>query len=470
MKRTWIILVTFFVLPLFVFSNAQAAVIDIQFGSAITWDPNSLPGSWADSHHPEFVSSEYQIHRRSFDFSAGEYVFFSIGMGNVDGPASLLIDKIELTGPSGKITISNSGFESGIAGWSAWGSHYAQGEFTISTEAYEGSKAGKLTLLSTGTYALHTQTPVAITQTGTYALSVYTRVQEEPREIPPDRIFAMEVLNEWVYEGSSKREITELDHFSFRVDTFKQRILQDSILIGNEWYEVWKGYALFWGTSDDSATYKFSHGLLVGWIPVVAGETKRSLAWVLNYNTEVDLTATYLGTEQVTLDFDTFEAYRFRYTFTFTGPGGASSTTYDWWFVPYIGVVKQQTTGGVQQALSFLILGGRISEVSDNDLDLLLDYKELTTYLTDPLRDDTDLDGCPDGVEYFGGRNPLVQDPEGDLNMDCTFGLQDAILGLRNLAGYEEADGVKAGADLTGDDRIGLGEVIYVLHKISGLR
>lgn len=470
MKRPSVSLAAFFLLSVLFLSNAYAAVVEIRFGSARTWDPNSLPGSWAISFHPEFVSSEYEMHQISLNFSAGEYVWFEIGMANVDRPASLLMDKIGLTGPSGEITIFNSGFESGVAGWSAWGGRYPEGEFTLSAESYEGSRAGKLTLPSTGTYSLHTQTPVAITQGGTYTLSVYTRVQEEAREIPPDILFATEEGNQWVYEGNVRREFTEIDDFSFRRDTFKQSILQNGSPIGYEWYEVWKGYTLFWGTSENSGTYKFSEGLLVGWIPVAAGESKRSLAWVMGYNTEVDLTATFLGTEPVPLDFDTFEAYRFRYHFTFTGPGGTAVTTYDWWFVPYIGVVKQQSAGGAQRALSFLILGGRVSEVSDNDLDLFLDYKELTTYHTDPLRGDTDLDGCLDGVEYFGGRNPLVQDPEGDLNMDCAFGLQDAILGFRSLAGYEDADGVKAGADLTGDKRIGLGEVIYVLHKISGLR
>jgi hypothetical protein len=54
--------------------------------------------------------------------------------------------------------------------------------------------------------------------------------------------------------------------------------------------------------------------------------------------------------------------------------------------------------------------------------------------------------------------------------MDCAFGLQDAILGLRNIAGYEDAVGVKADADLTGDNRIGIEEVNYVLQKVSGMR
>jgi hypothetical protein len=425
MKRILMVLTLFFSLPFAIISAAPAAVTELRFGYAKTTNPASLPTSWTTSHYPQYVTYEYQLHQISFGLSAGEYVIFEIGMANVDGPASLLIDKIELSGPSGKITISNSGFESGSSDWSAWGSHYAEGEFTVSTEAYEGSKAGKLTLFSTGTYSIHGQVPVAIAQNGTYTLSAYTRAQEAEREIPPDAVFAVQVGNQWVYDGGVKREIAELDHFTFRNDTFKLRILQNDTEIGSEWYEVWKGYVMFWGTSAASETYQFSDGLLVAWIPGTAGESKRSLAWVLNYNTEVDLTATFLGTEQIALDFDTFEAYRFRYDYTFSGPGGTTETTYDWWFVPYIGVVKQQVSGEAAKLVSFSIAGGTVSEVSDNDEDGLLDYKELANYHTDPANRDTDEDAMPDGWEVQYGLNPLVKDATGDKDGDRYTNLKE---------------------------------------------
>ena len=425
MKRILIVLTIFCSLPFAISSGTHAAVTELRFGSGRTWIPNSVPTTWEVQYYPQYISYEYQMHQISFDFYAGEYVCFNIGMANVDGPASLFIDKIELTGPSGEIPIFNSGFESGSSGWSVITSHYAEGEFTISTEAYEGSKAGKLTLFSTGTYCIYTQDPVLITESGTYTLSAYTKVQEEPREIPPDAVFAMEVANQWVYDGGAKREITELDQSSFRVDTFKLRILQNNVEIGNEWYEPWKGYVLFWGTSDDSGMYQFSDGLLVAWIPGTAGESKKSLAWVINYNTEVNLTATFLGTEQITLDFDTFEAHRFRYNFTFTGPGGTTATSYDWWFVPYVGVVKQQTSEGVGNLVSFSIAGGTVSEASDNDEDGLLDYKELTTYHTDPADGDTDADAMPDGWEVQYGLNPLLKDASGDKDGDKYTNLQE---------------------------------------------
>jgi len=459
MKRILIVLTIFLSVPFAIISGSHAAVSELRFGYDNRY--------WS---YPEFISYEYQMHHVSFDFSQGESHNFEIGMANVDGPASLFIDKIELTGPAGKITIFNSDFESGSSGWNAMGSHDAEAEFTISTEAYEGSKAGKITVFSTGTYSIHTQNPVSIPQAGSYTLSVYTKVQEEQREIPPNAVFAMDIANQWVYDGSVKREIAELDHFSFGRDTFKLKILQDDIPIGYEWYEVWKGYTMFWGSSDNSGTYKFSDGLLVGWIPTINGESKKSLAWVLNYNTEVSLTATFLGTEQITLNFDTFAAYRFRYNFTFTGPGGTTATSYDWWFVPYIGVVKQQTSGGVGNLISFSIVGGRVSEVSDNDQDGLLDYKELTTYHTDPLQGDTDLDGCLDGAETQVGRNPLIADSEGDVNGDCVLNIADVISALRVIAGMDELGTSAKKADVNGDGRVGFEELIWILQRISGSR
>jgi len=459
MKRILIGLTILLCFPFATPSRSNAAVYELRLGYDNRY--------WS---YPEFISYEYQKHQVSFSFSQGESHKFEIGMANIDGPASLFIDKIELTGPAGNIAIFNSNFENGSSGWTAMGSHYAQAEFAISTEAYEGSKAGKVTLFSTGSYSIYTENPVSIPQTGTYTLSVYTKVQEAQREIPPNAIFAMDVANQWVYDGSVTRQIEELDHFSFGKDTFKLKIFQEGIPKGYEWYEVWKGYTLFWGFYDNSVTYKFSDGLLVGWIPVNAGESKRSLSWVLNYGVEVDLTATFLGSEQITLNFDTFEAYKFRYNFTFTGPGGTTTTSYDWWFVPYIGVVKQQTSGGVANLISFSILGGTVSEVSDNDQDSLLDYKELTTYHTDPLQGDTDLDGCQDGAEVQVGRNPLIADSQGDVNGDCVVTMADAISALRLITGIDELGPSSKEAEVNGDGKIGFEELIWILQSISGSR
>jgi hypothetical protein len=472
MKRILIVLTIFCSFPFVVISGTHAAVSELRFGYGTTTNPNYVPNTTVVWYVTDFITNDYQIYQKKFlTFFAGDYVRFEIGMGNVGDPASLLIDKIELTGPSGVIPIFNSGFETGVDGWRIGGSLQSESEFTISTEAYEGSKAAKLTVFGTGTDLIGGQVPAEITQTGLYTLSAYIKVKEEQREIPPDAVFALDVANQWVYDGSVKREIVELDHSSFRSDTFRLKISQNNTEIGNEWYERWKGYVMLWGTSDASTTYKFGDGLLVAWIPGTAGESKKSLSWVLNYGIAVNLTTTFLGTEQITLPFETFEAYRFRYNFTFTGPGGGTTvTSYDWWFVPYIGVIKQQTSGGVANLISFSIVGGKVSEVSDNDQDGLLDYKELTTYHTDPLQGDTDLDGCLDGPELQVGRNPLIVDSEGDVNGDCVVNIADAVSTLRLIAGMDELGPSTKKADVNGDGRVGSEELIWILQEISGLR
>jgi hypothetical protein len=113
----------------------------------------------------------------------------------------------------------------------------------------------------------------------------------------------------------------------------------------------------------------------------------------------VDLTVDFLGIEPVELNFDTLDAYHLRYDYELSGPGAPARFTYDWWFVPYMGVVKVQSSGGVEKLVSFAVYGGSLTESSDNDKDDLLDYKELTIYKTDPNDSDSDDDGFSDGDE-----------------------------------------------------------------------
>lgn len=58
---------------------------------------------------------------------------------------------------------------------------------------------------------------------------------------------------------------------------------------------------------------------------------------------------------------------------------------------------------------------------------------------------------------------------KGDVNGDDNVDLADAVLSLQVLAGLDP-DGVELGADVDADGKIGLGEVIYILQKVAGLR
>lgn len=59
----------------------------------------------------------------------------------------------------------------------------------------------------------------------------------------------------------------------------------------------------------------------------------------------------------------------------------------------------------------------------------------------------------------------------GDINHDATVDLADAILALRILSGQPPAlPSLPKAADISGDGRIGLPEVLFILQKVAGLR
>lgn len=105
----------------------------------------------------------------------------------------------------------------------------------------------------------------------------------------------------------------------------------------------------------------------------------------------------------------------------------------------------------------------------DSDDDGLSNLQEYQNN-TNPLLADSDGDGCSDGSEVLGGRNPNLQDPQGDLNLDCTIDLEDAIIALQVLVGIAPAADVHIEADVNNDGKIGLQEAIYILQKVSKLR
>ncbi len=64
---------------------------------------------------------------------------------------------------------------------------------------------------------------------------------------------------------------------------------------------------------------------------------------------------------------------------------------------------------------------------------------------------------------------------KGDINGDAVMDLKDAMIALKVAAGADDpipvrSDYVSSGIDLSGDGRIGIEEVVYVLQKVAGLR
>ena len=59
---------------------------------------------------------------------------------------------------------------------------------------------------------------------------------------------------------------------------------------------------------------------------------------------------------------------------------------------------------------------------------------------------------------------------DGDVSSTGELTLADAILTLQIVSGFTPSVGVHAGADVDGDERIGVGETAYVLQRLAGLR
>lgn len=59
----------------------------------------------------------------------------------------------------------------------------------------------------------------------------------------------------------------------------------------------------------------------------------------------------------------------------------------------------------------------------------------------------------------------------GDVNRDDNVTLADAILALKVACNLDAGgESVSIGADVNGDDKIGMAEVVYILQKVAGLR
>lgn len=102
----------------------------------------------------------------------------------------------------------------------------------------------------------------------------------------------------------------------------------------------------------------------------------------------------------------------------------------------------------VDQDVQFLSYAG-------DDGSYLYNFWEATRGLASLKMDDLDLSG--------------IQWIRGDINNDKDIDLEDAIIGLRVLAGIATSD-VHSEADVDGDHRIGLADIAFVLRYLSGSR
>jgi PKD repeat protein len=256
---------------------------------------------------------------------------------------------------------------------------------------------------------------------------------------------------------------------------FIQEERKDGIPKGSFWYERTAGQVKYWGfqTFQDDMPYnfRFSDGLLVAWYPMAAGDHKESSADVVGFpGMRVSMVVDVLALEDLSLSFGTVKAYKLRFQFRTWGNGTDETETFYRWMVPYLGGVKSEEDISVKELTSFAIGGGTVDLESDADGDTLKDYQELTVYRTNWQNGDTDGDGCGDGVEVQGGRDPKAVDPQGDLNKDCALDLRDLIAGLQLLNKSQVPSITSTDGDVNGDGKIGLPDVLYVLQHVAGVR
>ena len=282
--------------------------------------------------------------------------------------------------------------------------------------------------IASGDYQLKDNSPAI--GAGTLTGAPVTDIDGDPRPNPADsnpdigayenslaafhlNVFAMDVGNQWAYDSNIQRRITKIDQTTFPKDTYEMQILENHVATVKEWYETTNDKMFLWGQKAGGSLFKFDKGLLVVWFPLWVGEKKKTSARVVGYpGTTVKMTVAVLKYKKATLSFGVFDAYILRYKITVTSPIGTSKQTFDWWVVPYLGVIKQVTPGGKESLTSFAIGGGTITLETDTDGDGLKDYQELI-YNTDRSDPDTDDDGINDGDEVnIHGTDPNDSDSE----------------------------------------------------------
>jgi CSLREA domain-containing protein len=297
---------------------------------------------------------------------------------------------------------------------------------------------------------------------------------------PLNDIFGLEDGNTWAYTGGDTTEtaVVELDLMTFSPTATYVMESTSNGSLEREWYERTAGEVKLRGQFvSDLGFLRYSQGLVSYWYPMEVGDRRSSSAEVelefpelgITLTLDVSLIVDVLEKESVTLEFGTFEAYKLRGKARVWGYDIDERETSYQWVVPYLGVVKYDDGDGTWELSAFSIGRNTVSQDTDVDGDGLKDFEELLSYGTNWQSGDTDNDGCPDGVELFGQRDPLVRDPEGDVNIDGLVDLQDALLVLQVAAGPGNLL-VFPGADVNGDGRISVEETVFILQKIAGLR
>ena len=280
---------------------------------------------------------------------------------------------------AGSAQIKNPSFEAGTAEWSARSTEGTAYTFTIDTDAYDGTKAAKLTVTNEGGCSISNQESIPILRTGPYTLRLYAKVVGSvsyvsiavwkatgPGVFPTTLVdyispmafgpgYELHELPIYLYAGDYIRlelgfdnnasgtsyvlfdnlELVNpqspymLEKTVVRTDpaTFSG-VFSDPAYVVEErshgitygsWYQVLPGELKLWGIQDGESAdpWKFSAGLTVAWFPTGIGDARYSTAttFVGGYDLNVSLTVNVEGKEFVNVGFDALEAYKVGYQF-----------------------------------------------------------------------------------------------------------------------------------------------------------
>ena len=123
-------------------------------------------------------------------------------------------------------------------------------------------------------------------------------------------------------------------------------------------------------------------------------------------------------------------------------------------------------------------IAGGDQTITYTEIDLTLNtetgtYEESLTGLTQPglykivaLAEDVDHEVSDPGTAYISAAGTILP---GDVNDDGAITLADAILSLKIACGLDTSgENVNLSADVNGDERIGLAEMLYAIQVVSG--
>jgi len=285
-------------------------------------------------------------------------------------------------------------------------------------------------------YAKPGRYSVSLTVTG----GALTDTETKPGYISvPLDIFGIDVGNQWTYAGvdplgayTLEKQVVQIDQSSFPTETY---MIEEKVkgMTYTSWYQVLPGELKVWGMQEKGGAtqLRFSSGLTVAWLPVSVGDQRVTDATTMiqGYPFNATMTVDIVAQELLSLGFETLNAYKAKYELRLwnSSLGIDEIETWDYWLVPYLGIIKYQDSESNETLSSFAIRGGSISHPSDADQDGLKDYQEII-YGTDWLTADSDGDGLTDGQEDVN-KNGVVDEGERDPRLkDPVFGGDSADL------------------------------------------